>query len=175
MNRALQSSTAGPEGSLGGVPMGVLKQHRRFNLPARDHCGESDPRPGGRWWILACTISPCPVAHQRRKNGGRSLHFLPLQTRRRARRGHAGRCPATVVAADAGNPCQPVPHKAFQARPRPQQRGALPSEREALWWSKACAPREPPTFVAVSPIRRHVLDPGRRKSSFSFPPSEPLV
>jgi len=37
---------------------------------------------------------------------------------------------------DLGNPCQPVSNKAFQARPRPQprpqQRGALRSEREAL-------------------------------------------
>ena len=51
------------------------------------------PRNGeGRWWILACTTSPCPVPHQRQKIGGRSLHFLPLlsgATTRRARGGHA--------------------------------------------------------------------------------------
>ena len=63
---------------------------RRYDgLPARDHCGGSDPRKGeGRWWILACTTSPCPVPHQRQKTGGRSLHFLPLRcgaTTRRAR------------------------------------------------------------------------------------------
>ena len=33
------------------------------------------------------------------------------------------------MAADAGIPCQPASNKAFQARPRPQQRGA-PSESE---------------------------------------------
>ena len=55
------------------------------------------PRNGeGWWWILACTTSPCPVAHQRQKSGGRSLHFLPLPcgaTTRRARRGHRGAAP----------------------------------------------------------------------------------
>ena len=40
------------------------------------------PRNGeGRWWILACTTSPCPVAHQRQKTRGRSLHFLALPAR----------------------------------------------------------------------------------------------
>ena len=74
--------------------------------------------------IFMRATSPCPVAHQRQKAGGRSLHFLPFPVRRRlATRGHARRRPATGVAADAGNPCQPASNKAFQARPRPQQRG----------------------------------------------------
>jgi len=32
--------------------------------------------------IFMRATSPCPVAHQRRKNGGRSHHFLPLPVRR---------------------------------------------------------------------------------------------
>ena len=79
---------------------------------------------------------PLPGAAPAAKKGGRSLHFLPLLCGATTRREHAGRRLATVVAADAGNPRQPASNKAFQARPRPQQRGA-PSEREALWLSKA--------------------------------------
>ena len=74
-------------------------------------------------WTEGWTTYPSPVPHQRLKRGGRSLHLLPSRATRRARRGHAGRRPATLVAADAGNPCQPASNKAFQARPRPQQRG----------------------------------------------------
>jgi len=37
--------------------------------------------------IFMRATSPCPVAHQRRKNGGRSHHFLPLQARRIGRGG----------------------------------------------------------------------------------------
>ena len=57
------------------------------------------------------------------KRGGASLHLLPPVATRWVRRGHAGRRPATLVAADAGNPCQPVSNKASQVKPRPQQRG----------------------------------------------------
>ena len=47
------------------------------------------PRKGeGRWWILACTTSPCPVPHQRRKTRGRSHHQHPSRAARRcAKRG----------------------------------------------------------------------------------------
>ena len=67
------------------------------------------PLPGG---------APAP-----KKWGALSPLPPPSDAVHRPTRRHAGRRPATVVAADAGNPCQPLSHKAFQARPRPQQRG----------------------------------------------------
>ena len=74
------------------------------------------PRNGeGRWWILACTTSPCPVAHQRQKTRGRSLHFLPLlcgATTRRARRGHPGAAPHGAL---------PQRRRAIRANPRPMR------------------------------------------------------
>ena len=50
---------------------------------------------------------------------------------------------------------------------------APPSERKALGWlkSRSTYMRHPP-FVAVSPVRRHVLDPRRRKSSIISRPLE---
>ena len=59
----------------------------------------------------------------------------------RPTRGHAGRCPATVVAADAGNPCQPASHKAFQARPRPQRRGKCPLREKRCGGQKRAPPK----------------------------------
>ena len=61
---------------------------------------------------------PLPGGAPAPKNPG-SLPPLPPPpgVAHRARRGHARRRPATVVAAGAGNPYQPVSHKAFQARP----------------------------------------------------------
>ena len=125
---------------------------------------------------------PAPVAHQRQKSGGRSHHFLPLPVRR-----HDAPCEGDTrgvaslrfIAADAGNPCQTASNKAFRARPRPQQR-EKPSEREALWWSKACATWcatsvSHPLFVNGPPLRRHVLDPRRRKSSIIPAPAEAAV
>ena len=48
---------------------------------------------------------------------------------------------------------------------------ASPSEREALRSLKSCpAQVSGPTFVRRTPIRRHVLDPQRRKSLIISPP-----
>ena len=70
-------------------------------------------------------------AHQLPLPGG-SLHHHPSRAAHRARRGHARHRPATLVAADAGNPFQPASNKAFQAKPPPQRGGAAPSESGAL-------------------------------------------
>ncbi len=74
------------------------------------------PRNGeGRWWILVCTTSPSPVAHQRRKTRGRSLHFLPLlcgATTRCARRGTGGLAPHWAL---------PRRRRAIRANPRPMR------------------------------------------------------
>ena len=84
---------------------------------------------------------------------------------RRARGGHARHSLATFVAADAGNPFQPASNTAFQVKSPPQRRG-LPSEREALWLSKACATYvRHQVFFSGALIRRHRRDPRRRKLS----------
>ena len=140
------------------------------------------PRNGeGRWWILACTTSPSLVPHQRQKTGGRSLHFLPLPcgaTKRRARgwTRDAGTA-LRFTPEDSGNPCQPTSNAGFREQPGPQRRGLRPLrvERWGLLKGRAttCATsvRHPP-FVRWSPIRRHVLDPRRRKSSIISRPLE---
>ena len=50
---------------------------------------------------------------------------------------------------------------------------ASPSEREALWSLNSCPARvSGPPFVRRTPLRRHVLDPARRKSSIIARASE---
>ena len=87
--------------------------------------------------IFMRATSPCPVAHQRQKTRGRSLHFLPLQARRTVRRG-----PTPGVAL----PRLSQPTRGIRANPCPirlsrqdtdHSSEGLPSERVVLWWSKA--------------------------------------
>ena len=117
----------------------------------RTHRQRSEPIAGAFWVPLWAIVRACPAgitvvratSPQGRQSVSRPLSPFALPraapaakrwgslsplppppgAAHRATRGHAGRRPATVVAADAGNPCQPASHKAFQARPRPQQRG----------------------------------------------------
>jgi len=73
--------------------------HRFECLPARDHCGGSDPVRGGEMVNFGVHHLPCPVAHQRQKNRGRSLHFLPSRAApptRRARPAHADPHPTAL-------------------------------------------------------------------------------
>ena len=84
----LEVSVRSHEGRLGGVARRERRVHHAEQLADglgrtgryRDRdsrCSQSagisvvraTPDGEGRWWILACTISPCPVAHQRRKSG----------------------------------------------------------------------------------------------------------
>ena len=132
---------------------------------------------------MVCTTSPCPVPHERSKRGGRSLHHLPLQcgaTRRRARRGRTGSAPHCALPRRIwrirANPC---PIRLSRQGPDHSSEGS-PSEREALWWSIACATWRAtwvhhPPFVAVSPIRRHEGDPRSLKSSIISRPLEAAV
>ena len=129
---------------------------------------------------MACTTSPSPVPHQRQKTGGRSLHFLPpvwrhdaacegVDTRCRHRvalypRGLGESVPTRVQCGFPGTAWTTT------ARTSPSESGAL-----GLLMGRAttCATsvRHPP-FVRWSPIRRHVLDPRRRKSSIIPRPLE---
>ena len=91
---------------------------------------------------------------------------------RRAKRGH--RCAASLrfVAPDAGNPCCPTSDAAFRESLQPQRRGVRPL-RKRRCGGIAIMKRlgEHRCFLPVSPIRRHLLDPQRRKSSIIRRPS----
>ena len=89
--------------------------------------------------IFMRATSPCPVAHQRPKPGGRSLHFLPLQARRTGRRGDTpGAAPPRVSQPTRGIRANPRPIRLSRQGPDHSSEGS-PSERGALRWSKACA------------------------------------
>jgi len=89
-----------------------------------------------------------------------------------ARRGHAGRRPATYVQANAGNRFQPASNKAFQATPRPQRQGLRPLREMRVAVENMKRVGEHRQVVTVSPIRRHLLDPPRRKWSIQPAPAE---
>ena len=60
--------------------------------------------------IFMRATSPCPVAHQRRKTGGRSLHFLTVQARRTVRRGDTpGAVPPRLSQPTRGIRANPLP------------------------------------------------------------------
>ncbi len=138
--------------------------------------GATRKRGAERWPEAWPPFHPL-VAHQRRKTRGRSLHFLPLRcgaTTRRVRRGRAG--PALCP----GGLGESVPTR-FQcgfpgtswtttARASPSERGALGLLKGRATSCATCA-RHPP-LERVKPIRRHVLDPRRRKSSIMSRPLE---
>ena len=103
-------------GRQGQVDENDLAPGLHFGLPARDHCGESDPLRGGlsggpkggplnllRWRISA-------------KKGGSLSPPAPLSCGaplRRAGGGPARRSLASLVASDAGNPCRPASVRRF--------------------------------------------------------------
>ena len=92
---------------------------------------------------------------------------------RRARGDTRGAASLSFSAADAGNPCCPASDAAFRGSPPPQRGGGAPSEREALWVLKACATYvRHQVFVSGALIRRHRLDPQRRKLSTHPAPAE---
>ena len=70
------------------------------------------PENGGEMVNFGVHHLPAPVAHQRRKNGGRSLHFLPRQARRTGRRRDTpGTAPPRVS----------QPTRGIRANPRPMR------------------------------------------------------
>ena len=118
------------------------------------------------------------------KSGGRSLHFLPLPcgaTTCRARRGQrqARRRTTLVPQRIRGIRANPLSNAGFPGTGLDHNgEGALPSDSEAICSCQNRAPpSEPPRCAtprlkAVTPIRRHVLDPRRRKSSIISRPLE---
>ena len=60
----------------------------------------------------------------------------------------------------------PCPHAAFRKSPEPQRRGVRPLRERRCGGQEHVTPQcHPPPSERVTPIRRHLLDPQRRKSS----------
>ena len=97
---------------------------------------------------------------------GRSLHLLLSRAARGARRGHAGRRPATLVVADAGNPFQPASNHAFHVKTSPQRRGLRPLREERWGCQKRAPPDAPPPFSVAHEYDGTALTPrgGNRRS-----------
>ena len=91
--------------------------------------------------IFMRATSPCPVAYQRQKTWGRSLHFLPLQVRRHgALREAADTQCRRRTGLSPGALGQSVPTRVqcgFPGTAWTTTARTAPSEREALWWSQA--------------------------------------
>ena len=88
-----------------------------------------------------------------------------------ARRGH--RCTASLrfVASDARNPCCPTSYAAFRGSPPRHRRGLRPLRKGVVGVEIMKRLGEHRCFLPVSPIRRHLLDPQRRKPSLIRRPS----
>ena len=128
----------------GGTRIHREREKALDGLPARDHCGESDPQKrggNGEFWRAP---SPRPGGAPAPKIGSLSPLPPPPGAAHRARRGHASRRPATVGAADAGNPCQPASNAGFRAQPGPQRRGLRPLREKRCGGQKREPPGAPP-------------------------------
>ena len=131
-------------------------------MEGSDPCGEVKGCPN------PCHPLTSPVPHQRPKKGGRSLHHLPSRAARRwvARGGTRVAQPRFAYPQRMREiRVVPRPMRRFGKVPHHNGEGA-PSERKALWVSKACTTwLSHPWSERGTPIRRHLLDPQRRKSS----------
>ena len=99
-------------------------------------------RGDGEFWRAPSPPPRCRASEK--KQGVAPSTSSPSRAARRARRGHAGRRPATLVATDAGNPFQPASSKAFQVKASPQRRGLRPLREERRGGQKRAPPDEPP-------------------------------
>ena len=83
------------------------------------------PETGGEMVNFGVHHLPCPVAHQRQKSGGRSLHFLPLQARRTVRRGdRPGAVPPRVLQPTRGIRVNPRPIRLSRQGPDHSSEGS---------------------------------------------------
>ena len=102
----------------------------RPGLPARDHCGESDPRRGeGKGVVFPVTLYPSPWRTSA-ENQGVALTTSTPPVRRAVTPGGRGTREAQPRFAfpqrTRGNPCCPASDAAFQGSPQPQRRGLRP-------------------------------------------------
>ena len=99
-------------------------------------------------------------------------------TRRRAGRGggHAGRRPTALYRGGLGESVPTHVQCGFPGIASTTAARAAPSDSAVLWLSIACTIwLSHPTLVRWPPIRRHGLDPRRRKLSIHPAPAEPAV
>ncbi len=113
---------------------------------------------------------PLPGGAPAPKNRGSLPPLPPRPVRRHDAPGEARTTQAGAAlrftAEDSGNPCQPASNADSRAQPGPQRRGLCPLIVQIC----SCRNRAPPACATPrsergTPIRRHVLDPRRRKSS----------
>lgn len=102
-----------------GVNAAAWLPHRLDCLPAGINVEGATPDGEGEMVrIFMRATSPCPVAHQRQKPGGRSLHFLPLPARRTGRRGDTpGAAPPRLSQPTRGIRANPPPIKLSRQGP----------------------------------------------------------
>ena len=112
---------------------------------------------------------PLPRGASAVKNAGSLPPLAPLSCGappRRARGDGQGTASFRFVASDAGNPCCHASDAVFRGSPKPQRPGLRPLREKRLWLSRVCTIQvNNLVSVEYSPIRRHLLDPQRRKSS----------
>ena len=135
------------------------------DLPSRrDHCGGSDPRRGG----VSGGPKGGPLTPPRCRTSGQKGGVAPSISTppRAARLGEGGRARCSLA-----SPCRRRRGKCSLFRVQCRVSGKCQtttartpsSEREALWWSKACATYvSHQVFFSGALIRRHRLDPQRR-------------
>ena len=128
----------------GGTRIHREREKALNGLPAGITVVRATPKNGGGMVNFGVHHLPAPVAHQRQKSGSLSPLPPPPGAAHRARRGHASRRPATVGAADAGNPCQPASNAGFRAQPGPQRRGLRPLREKRCGGQKREPPGAPP-------------------------------
>ena len=139
------------------------------SLPARDHCGGSDPRRGGgdgEFWR-----APSPPARWRtsaEKPGVAPSTIPPFRAaRRRGGRGREtrGRRP-TALYRGGGESLPTRVRYGFPGIASTTTASAAPSDSAVLSLPNACTTcLRHPTLVRWPPIRRHGRDPRRRKLS----------
>ena len=136
-------------------------------VPRVGHRGERPRSSRYRWWPVCQLWSACPLPRpccpQRRPIG--QLASLPA-------RDTQGAASLLFFATDAGNPRCPASDAAFRESLRPQRRGLLPLRERRCWCRNQKRLGEHRYIVPVSPIRRHLLDPQRRKSSIIPSPTQ---
>ena len=115
--------------------------HRFECLPARDHCGGSDPRKGeGNGDVLPATLYPAQWRTSA-ENQGRSLHHLPIPcgtTTRHARRGRGGQHRTAHYRRGLGESMPTRDQCGFPGTAWTTTARASPSDSADLQLSKSC-------------------------------------
>ena len=146
----------------------------------RDHCGGKRP-PEGRVnrELRSETANPPRCRTSGQKRGVAPSTIPPSRAaRRRAGRGgdRRGRRPTALYRRGLGESVPTRVRCGFPGIASTTAARAAPSDSAVLWLPNACTTwMRHPTLVRWPPIRRHGLDPRRRKSSIDPAPAEAAV